>query len=1373
MKKSYISSPKGLLDITIVRDKDPQVTITLDLGIPNFTVFSLKIPVIEDDAKGMVELLREALCALLDELSAFMMSLDFEEQIMVQIYATVLMSFENLQINSTDKSPVGKDSSVVTYEATFPIPQTFVNETYNKVVTGSSIVKRVPATRHIELTPLKKQETTKWDVEKAIQRYRGKNLLNQPKRLFVVVYDAWGKPKGTVQLGPNFRQQTLRGSETKTASPDNPDDVPEPRWLWKYDEELLPYIAALKRLGYKKKEKNWNYRMVFGNGIIIVIIFMKDPNLEHVGDVVYGINLERFNSAEEMVEIINKFQEMEDINDEYREKTGSSEKIDFAPIVKDVLEAFPEATGIEVGGSYVRGELDAPGRNKNRPSDLDIIIRLPQKSMLGGDKLDSLFEKYKGGYAGREMDFITTAPGGNYVGQQLQRWEEGKETPTQVLWGDPYDEKSDKENFLREIRELDLEKTGSGEIRNPFSLENWVQQFESIEKLDEWMAETGYKPYPGTNYGGKVYYKLQTKLPPHLVLLPFPEHISYRELSFVKNFSIDFGKCKFKYKYGPWLYWPEFRDLVQKNLKADEASLPPRTAAPNYEDMFKALLSINPGLDYVINDNIKWAKRILKKQDRIVWFLSWYRFSLSRQWAPQNLTEKYAKDLGITSGFNTWGINVQQKRMLEHYFGIQATEIQNMVISKSQNPVELLEKLGSIESELAAKYHGVIIPRSEDKIVLQFADGWAWWLLPRAYCSDEAKAMGHCGNSPEEGNVNQEILSLRQQKKVGKEIVWEPHCTFIYNKNGYLGEMKGKGNAKPVERYHPYIVELLKLPMIKGIVGGGYKAENNFRLNDLDPSLYKELIAVRPEFTNASGDYNIRHIIEVLKLSSDSWRADDEVFVVQRWETAVDFIQEFDNRYGTDWVGIYKGSETPELPTSGKLVKFLRERSNQEAYRGAINRGVPLTPDYLTNFGLALKMIDPKLVPDFDPSDSSSIEEFLDLLTGDDSLMEQYVLAADDMKPEIPQVIKDAVDIFMLTQPSKPDAQVKLESMMDYIDSMQFPYGTEINWEGLNDPCEQVLPLDKAMGLALKAEQTGKLPNWSRGINTNMGEWDSYSNEDYIDKSLNEIFGKPPSKPVDHNQHRLFQEPDSEEEAQQQGMTLSSLNVRNPFSLEPQKQRFNNSQELDDFMLQVGGFRFYAEIYDIRFYRGNIRGVKSRIAIPLGLRMPGRPTFPCKVDFSKAAFVEEGEGIVGYWKERADYSRSLQESLSKKTSSIRNPFSLENREQKFKSIQEIDDFMLQVGGFRYIGDIRDFYRLRSYAGRIKGIKCKIVLRVTAYQGSYHVVLPSAYFGVDREGTSLRWEQWNDFQEILQEEISRKTGASKDDAEFLNYRISFL
>ena len=116
-------------------------------------------------------------------------------------------------------------------------------------------------------------------------------------------------------------------------------------------------------------------------------------------------------------------------------------------------------------------------------------------------------------------------------------------------------------------------------------------------------------------------------------------------------------------------------------------------------------------------------------------------------------------------------------------------------------------------------------------------EGWKWVDLRKGYCDKESKSMGHCGNSG--ALLGDTILSLRDQNNI-------PHLTFILN-GGNLGQMKGRNNNKPSEKYHPAIVELLKLPIIKQVVGGGYKPENNFSLNDLDEEIKDQLIELKPD----------------------------------------------------------------------------------------------------------------------------------------------------------------------------------------------------------------------------------------------------------------------------------------------------------------------------------------------------------------------------------------------------------------------------------------------------------------------------------------------------------------------------------------------
>ena len=114
--------------------------------------------------------------------------------------------------------------------------------------------------------------------------------------------------------------------------------------------------------------------------------------------------------------------------------------------------------------------------------------------------------------------------------------------------------------------------------------------------------------------------------------------------------------------------------------------------------------------------------------------------------------------------------------------------------------------------------------------------GWKWVDLKKGYCDKESQSMGHCGNRG--AKTGDTILSLRDENNI-------PHLTFILN-DGKLGEMKGRNNNKPSEKYHPAILELLKLPIIHQVVGGGYKPENNFSLDDLNDEIKEKLLNFKP-----------------------------------------------------------------------------------------------------------------------------------------------------------------------------------------------------------------------------------------------------------------------------------------------------------------------------------------------------------------------------------------------------------------------------------------------------------------------------------------------------------------------------------------------
>ncbi len=270
--------------------------------------------------------------------------------------------------------------------------------------------------------------------------------------------------------------------------------------------------------------------------------------------------------------------------------------------------------------------------------------------------------------------------------------------------------------------------------------------------------------------------------------------------------------------------------------------------------------------------DVDWAIRVLKRQDRIVWYLRLKR--IDRAAAQRNFLERQnltPEQQAQAKELNDWivaeGSRLLQKmgepqlkdnerwnmsfglgfeREIGHFMGMNLPKI-NQIVFGWQTPELLIREMSEIEKEWQKQVKGLIGNQEGIEKIIEFPDGSAWFNLHRTRCSVEANAMGHCGNSQDIARERDTLLSFRVPKQVEGQTMWEPHMTFVLDtENGMLGEMKGKSNDKPVERYYPYIIKLLEHPLVKGIRGGGYEAHKNFTLSDLPQPEADRLAQMKP-----------------------------------------------------------------------------------------------------------------------------------------------------------------------------------------------------------------------------------------------------------------------------------------------------------------------------------------------------------------------------------------------------------------------------------------------------------------------------------------------------------------------------------------------
>jgi hypothetical protein len=289
-------------------------------------------------------------------------------------------------------------------------------------------------------------------------------------------------------------------------------------------------------------------------------------------------------------------------------------------------------------------------------------------------------------------------------------------------------------------------------------------------------------------------------------------------------------------------------------------------ALARYRPMFNGFTELRRG---DIDDAIRWAEDNLKKQDRIIWYLRWWRLwyayrvhesmynpvtgDLDPDYQERAVPEKAMNKMWHAVGEDPgpWSVRIERAGEIakvlqsrwKHY--VDMTEVlpaMGNIVWDRQSPEELTREMDNVEAEWQSRLDHAVQTKEGDEEIIDFHNGWAWWLLDRGYCRDEAEAMGHCGNQGAAGGDR--IVSLRKHIE---ENYWEPHLTFILDYDGELGEMKGRGNNQPTAKYHDMIVALLRSDYVKGIKGGGYMPENNFALSHLGKDVRDKLKQDKPE----------------------------------------------------------------------------------------------------------------------------------------------------------------------------------------------------------------------------------------------------------------------------------------------------------------------------------------------------------------------------------------------------------------------------------------------------------------------------------------------------------------------------------------------
>ena len=280
----------------------------------------------------------------------------------------------------------------------------------------------------------------------------------------------------------------------------------------------------------------------------------------------------------------------------------------------------------------------------------------------------------------------------------------------------------------------------------------------------------------------------------------------------------------------------------------------------SYDQMVKNMYAALPDQVNEVKTNLQWAKQVLKKDERIVWFLRILQAYLN-------------KDPKLATFLGTYQLNDLNsfKNELGHFFGINYDKIQNYQFQRKLVS-EVFDELSALEDEFNSKQQTSkpVTPQRGDYELFKFPGGYAWWFVDRAYCPEEGRSGAHCGNVTGQYRHNQRILSFRKDGHV--------LMTFILEPDGSLGEMKAKHNQKPPAEFHPQIVKLLTWDKIQtiGDTTHQYRPDVNFNIFDLDTKYINYLYRAKPNL-----------VLSQIKVSPIALLGADQTIQDLLWKQAV------------------------------------------------------------------------------------------------------------------------------------------------------------------------------------------------------------------------------------------------------------------------------------------------------------------------------------------------------------------------------------------------------------------------------------------------------------------------------------------------------
>lgn len=319
---------------------------------------------------------------------------------------------------------------------------------------------------------------------------------------------------------------------------------------------------------------------------------------------------------------------------------------------------------------------------------------------------------------------------------------------------------------------------------------------------------------------------------PKLINTEMPTVLSYKQYVLLERFDLQSEVKKQKLQ-------PEFIDEAKELV----AKYTPNGKLPDDIELDKVVLWVAKQIKnfFVLRPLRQALDNAYKEKDLEDGMDKYQEIKLQYDYAKGDIPSPKGHRLHLNSAISSFKGWTRWQSVFDYLFSrVRNTRVYQPDLIGS-TPPDMLLASENWHKELKASG---LVTQEDGTVIMEFPDGYYWIDLETNSCEVEGQAMGHCANTSADT-----MLSLRQKKEQGAE----PHVTVAIDgsqEEGYtnIHQIKGKGNKKPVEKYHKYIVDLLIKYKIATISNDEYRPSEDFNIGDLtDLSLIEKVLHAMPE----------------------------------------------------------------------------------------------------------------------------------------------------------------------------------------------------------------------------------------------------------------------------------------------------------------------------------------------------------------------------------------------------------------------------------------------------------------------------------------------------------------------------------------------